>query len=445
MLQYLLKRIALFIPTLLLLSLLVFGLSKMSTGDPIQVLLEDFKSNQSTINVEQENKIIQEIKVKYGLDKPAFYFAIRRSSDIQNYCSIENPRTNKNFNQLAYSYGNGEKTAAFYRAILQGYVQKEKEQTLDLLVLKQDAEEIEQLLNIIDNENITSAWLDLKNNKTRYANYIPHVQWNGFNNQYHQWLTNVLKGNLGQSYFDNKPIATKIKDALEWTLILSLISIFVALLIAIPAGVYAATHENSKTDQFLSKLFFVFYSIPNFWLASLLLVFFTSNEYFNWFPGYGVGDISNANSLWEIILIRVQHLFLPVFIWTYGSIAFVFKQVRNSMIQQWNSDYVKTAKAKGLKQQTIVWKHAFRNASFPLITIVGNILPAIFSGSFIIEYIFSIPGMGMLTIQAFNTRDYPVLFSIILIMGFLTVLGLLITDVLYAWNDPRIKLKKSFN
>ena len=126
MLQYLLKRIALFIPTLLLLSLLVFGLSKMSTGDPIQVLLEDFKSNQSTINVEQENKIIQEIKVKYGLDKPAFYFAIRRSSDIQNYCSIENPRTNKNFNQLAYSYGNGEKTAAFYRAILQGYVQRWK-------------------------------------------------------------------------------------------------------------------------------------------------------------------------------------------------------------------------------------------------------------------------------------------------------------------------------
>lgn len=113
------------------------------------------------------------------------------------------------------------------------------------------------------------------------------------------------------------------------------------------------------------------------------------------------------------------------------------------MIKEHSSDYIRTAKAKGLTSKSILWIHAFKNASFPIITIIGALLPAVFSGSFVVEYLFSIPGMGMLTIESFSSRDYPVIFSILMIMGILTMVGLLIADILYAWNDPRIRIQKS--
>ena len=436
MLTYLIKRLIRFIPSLVVLSLLIFGLSRLSPGDPVQSLLEEIRSNGKEYSLEQESELIRNLKHELGIDIPPFYFDLSRKTNIENYVSIENPLIRANFNTLAYEYDNALLAVQYYKNIVQNEQYK-------VLLLSSKPEEIESIIQSFDSRELEDSWNALKNNNSFINNYISVFRWNGFNNQYHVWISNFIQGDFGTSYFDKKPIDAKIGQALPWTIILSLISILLALAIAIPTGVYAAINKDSMADRMLNRFFFGLYSIPNFWLASLLIVFFTNPEHFNWFPSYGIGDLDSNDSIFQIIFTRMYHLVLPIIVWTYGSIAFVFRQVRSSMIKQLESEYIKTAVAKGLSLREIVWKHAFKNASFPLITIIGTAIPAVFSGSFVVEYIFSIPGMGMLTIQSFTARDYPVVFSILMLMGVLTIIGLLIADILYAWNDPRIKLNQN--
>jgi peptide/nickel transport system permease protein len=435
MLVYLFKRLSRIISSLLILSLLIFGLSRLSPGDPIQNLLEEIQSNGKSYSIEQEAELIQNFKKNLGLDVPPFYFSLNRNSYIGNYLDISNPLIKANFNELAYQYGQGALTSNYYFEI------KRNQEFSSLLYLNNETV-IDSIINSYNSIVLLESWNTLKNNSSRINNYLPYFYWNGLKNQYHVWILNFIHGEFGQSYFDNKPISQKLGTALPWTLSLSLISILLALIIAIPTGVYAAIHKNTFKDKILNKTFFAFYSLPNFWLASLLVVFFTNPDHLNWFPSYGLGDISVNNSFFQSLSTRIHHLILPIIVWTYGSIAFIFRQVRSSMIVELESEYVKTALAKGLPFRTIVWKHAFKNASFPLITIIGSAVPAVFSGSFVVEYIFSIPGMGMLTIQSFTARDYPVIFSILMLMGVLTILGLFLADLLYTYNDPRIKLTK---
>lgn len=436
MLNYLFKRLIQFVPSLVVLSLLIFGLSRLSPGDPVQSLLEEIQSNGKEYSLKQESELIRNLKHELGIDIPPFYFSLSRKTNIEHYISIGNPQIRANFNELAYKYGTAELAVKYYKKII-------KHEQYKVLLLIDKPEEIEPIIQSLNSKELENSWNALKNNHSFINNYIPLFRWNGFNNQYHVWISNFVQGDFGKSYFDKKPIDVKIGQALPWTIVLSLISILLALAIAIPTGVYAAIHKGSKIDRILNKFFFGLYSIPNFWLASILIVFFTNPEYFNWFPSYGIGDIDSNDSIFQIIFTRIHHLVLPIIVWTYGSLAFVFRQVRSSMIKQLESEYVKTAIAKGLSLRKIVWKHAFKNASFPLITIIGTAIPAVFSGSFVVEYIFSIPGMGMLTIQSFAARDYPVVFSILMLMGMLTIIGLLIADILYAWNDPRIKLNQN--
>lgn len=438
MLGFVLKRLFRFIPSLIALSLLIFGLSRLSPGDPVLNALEEFQNSGRTLRTEQETKLIQELKKELGLDNPAFYFSLNRQSDISNYIGIENPSVKANFNELSYRYASGELASIYFQTIVN------QDKNKHLLTLN-NAKQIEVVLESIQSPEINKAWQNLKNNESKRSNYTPAFKWNGLNNQYHNWIGNFIQGDFGISFFDKKPITAKISQALPWTIILSLISIVLALAIAIPTGVYAAIHKDSRADKTLNRIFFGFFAIPNFWLASILVVFFTNPEHFNWFPSYGTGEINSDTSTLQLIGTRIHHLALPIIVWTYGSIAFVFRQVRSSMIKQLESEYIRTAMAKGLAFKTIVWKHAFKNASFPLITIIGAAIPAVFSGSFVVEYIFSIPGMGMLTIQSFTTRDFPVIFSVLMLMGAFTIIGLLIADILYAWNDPKIRFNQSKN
>jgi len=155
-----------------------------------------------------------------------------------------------------------------------------------------------------------------------------------------------------------------------------------------------------------------------------------------------VGDVTSDMSWWEVFTERVIHMILPVFCLTYGSLAYLSRQMRGGILGVFRQDYIRTARAKGVSENKIVWKHAFRNSLIPMITIFASLFPAAISGSFIIENIYSIPGMGQLAYLALVGRDYPIVFAVMMFSAFLTLVGTLVSDILYALVDPRISFDK---
>lgn len=260
--------------------------------------------------------------------------------------------------------------------------------------------------------------------------------------QYLLWVKRVFTFDFGRSYKDHRNVWDKIAERLPITIQLNVISIFLVYLIAIPCGVFSATHPGTFTDRVLTLFFFFLYSLPNFWVAVLLMMFLGGGDFWDVFPVYGISSIGAEH--WSTLAWlgnRLWHLVLPVVCLTYGGLAYLSRLARANMLEVIREDYVKTARAKGLSERVVIYKHAFRNALLPIVTLLAFLLPSMFGGSVIIESIFSIPGMGQLGFEAVLSRDYPVIMAITTISAFLTLIGLLLSDILYAALDPRIKLE----
>jgi len=260
--------------------------------------------------------------------------------------------------------------------------------------------------------------------------------------QYILWVKRIFTLDFGFSYKDHRNVWDKIAERLPITIQLNIISIFLVYLIAIPCGIYSSTHEGSFADKILTLGFFFLYSLPSFWVAMLLIMLLGGGDFWDIFPVYGISSIgSETMSLLPWLLDRMWHLVLPIACLTYGGLAYLSRLTRASMLEVIREDYVRTARAKGLSERVVIFKHAFRNALLPLITLLAFLLPSMFGGSVIIETIFSVPGMGQLGFEAVLSRDYPVIMAITAISALLTLIGLLISDILYAALDPRIKLE----
>lgn len=193
-------------------------------------------------------------------------------------------------------------------------------------------------------------------------------------------------------------------------------------------------------DQMLTTILFILYSIPSFWVATLAIVFLCGGDYFDIFPPYGVGG--EGDTAWAKFTDRAYHLFLPLLCMTYGSFAYLSRQMRGGMINVLNQDYIRTARAKGLPENKVVWKHAIRNSLLPIITIFASVFPAMISGSIALEIIFSIPGMGKTAYEAVVARNYPIVYTVMMFSTILTLVGYLVSDILYAIVDPRISYSK---
>jgi peptide/nickel transport system permease protein len=260
--------------------------------------------------------------------------------------------------------------------------------------------------------------------------------------QYLLWVKRVFTLDFGTSYKDHRRVWDKIAERLPITIQLNLISIFLVYLIAIPCGVYSATHSGSLPDRVLTLVFFFLYSLPSFWVAVLLIMLLGGGDFWDIFPVYGISSIeADRWPFFRWLVDRLWHLMLPVSCLTYGGLAYLSRLARADMLEVIREDYVRTARAKGLSERTVIFKHAFRNALLPIVTLLAFLLPGMFGGSVIIESIFSIPGMGQLGFEAVLSRDYPLIMAITTISALLTLVGLLLSDILYAALDPRIKLE----
>jgi peptide/nickel transport system permease protein len=258
--------------------------------------------------------------------------------------------------------------------------------------------------------------------------------------RYVNWLGNLVHGDLGVSMYNRLPVADRIWAAIPNTLVLAVSALSIALLVAVPLGIYSAVRHRSTFDHAATVGAVAMYAMPDFWLALLLVALFAL-KFKEWgFPSLPVGGMTNARGGGDL-LDRIQHLLLPVAALAMIQIGGWSAFIRSSMLETLRMDYVRTADSKGLSRRTVLYVHALKNAFLPLVTIVGLALPGLLGGALIIETIFAWPGMGRLTYEAVGRRDYTMIMATTLMFSVLTMVSNLIADVLYATLDPRIRLE----
>lgn len=270
--------------------------------------------------------------------------------------------------------------------------------------------------------------------------------------RYLLWVGDLATFDLGKSFAQGRPaVMTRIRERLGVTVILNLIAFFIIYAVAIPIGILAGARQFSLYDRLSSIIVFMLYSLPSFWIASLLINFVTGESSINGFMRSITPFQYFFPSIWEsepwieqgvdtgsYVLGWVRTGALPVLCMTYAGFAFLSRQMRASLLEVIRQDYIRTARAKGLSERTVILKHAVRNSLIPIVTLFGTLLPAMIAGSVIVEAVFSIKGMGQLFFDAINTRDYPIVMGEVFLTSLLTMAGVLISDILYVFVNPTI-------
>ncbi|MCU0328276.1 MAG: ABC transporter permease [Chitinophagales bacterium] len=490
MFKYIIKRIVYFFPTLIIISLLTFGLSKITPGDPVKLALGNKdnggEAGQSMEKMANEKAYLDKAE-NLGLNLPNFYVSLVSSGAPDTLHHYVKRSDKELLEKFIAQYGNWPKIEEYFSQIKKleyslfdvavndsnFEAMKNVRQLVNLLYLEDKDKHITTILTKINQytqapgmhkikgsfDAVNEAYLLMKSQATPYKNYIPKLIWYGSKNQYHRWIfgdapwfgsekksyetEGFIRGDFGNSYLDSRPISSKLKEAIPYTLALNIIALIFSYLISIPVGVWSARNKDNKSDKVASVVLFMMNSLPAFWVGTMLVVFVTNSEYgMDWFPTHGPGEVSDDMGFFESFGIRLYHMALPSFCMIYGGIAYLSRQMRGGMLNVLKQDYIRTARAKGNPENVVIWKHAFKNSLIPIITLLASIFPSMIAGSFAIEFIFSIPGMGKLTLEALTARDFPMIFTVMLISAVLTLIGNLVADILYGVVDPRISFDK---
>lgn len=253
--------------------------------------------------------------------------------------------------------------------------------------------------------------------------------------QYFVWLQQVLTGNLGYSTSSFQPVSEMILSHLGPTLLLMVTALILSLIIALPLGIWSATHPYTKRDYALVTLSFFGTGIPSFFLALVLIWVFT--VLLGWLPSSGMMTLGTGGGFLDVL----AHMVMPVTVLTVYYSGVNLRYIRSAMLEVSQQDYLRTARAKGIGEGRVIWKHGLRNTLLTVITVVGMEIPMLFSGSVVVEQVFSWPGLGLMTMSAISSRDYPVIMGVCLMTAVIVVLVNLLTDILYALANPMVELK----
>jgi len=262
--------------------------------------------------------------------------------------------------------------------------------------------------------------------------------------QYVQWMGSFLTGDFGYSLSQMRPISDILPGVIWNTLQLTILTLFLIFLIGMLIGIVQAVRQYSRLDNSLTFVALFFYSMPSFWFGlMLILVFSLMASQWGWpvvLPASGITSVDyEFFSIWEKMIDRLRHLILPATALAIGAAASIARYMRSSMLEVIHMDYIRTARAKGLSEWTVIFRHGLRNAMIPIVTLFGLSLPYLLSGAVLIEIVFAWPGMGRLSVDAIFQRDYPLVMATSFIFAVMVVIGNLVADVLYAVVDPRIR------
>jgi peptide/nickel transport system permease protein len=255
--------------------------------------------------------------------------------------------------------------------------------------------------------------------------------------QYAKWLNELVHGNLGYSFTNRRPVTERIGERIGPTLILTFSALLLSYLIAIPIGVLSAVRQYSILDYISTIFSFLGISVPSFFFGLLMIYFFALR--IDLFPTGGMETIGAPSTLLD----RLSHLVLPTVVLSLQNTGIVMRYTRSGMLEVIHQDYIRTARAKGLGERLIIYRHAIRNALIPVITLAGVQLPFLLGGAIITEQIYNWPGMGRLAVEAISQRDYPTIMGINLLAAVMVIFGNLFADVMYGVVDPRIRREES--
>ena len=273
-----------------------------------------------------------------------------------------------------------------------------------------------------------------------YAMYgLGDDSFSGILNGYFTWLKALARFDLGTSFVYGIPVARVIVEHMGISFAIALIATIFEFMIAIPLGITAATHQYSLRDYIVTILVMIGISLPSFFFGNMLKDLFALK--LGWFPASGLVNATVSYQGAELLLDYIRHLVIPITTIVILSIGARMRMTRTNMLEVMNSDYIRTARAKGLKESKVINKHAFRNTLIPLVTSLAGLLPSLFSGAIITEQVFDLPGIGNIALDAMNRGDIPFIMGYNMFLALLSVLGVLLADLMYAVVDPRVKLE----
>lgn len=257
---------------------------------------------------------------------------------------------------------------------------------------------------------------------------------------YFNWLGNVCRLDFGKSFTNQREVLTEVfdPDKLGTSFLIAAVATVFEFLIAIPLGITAATHQYSIRDYVVTVLVLIGVSLPSFFFGQMLKDIFANK--LGWLPPSGTGDKTQTLVGLAAVNDYIRHMILPILTVVILSIGSRMRMTRTNMLEVLNSDYIRTARAKGLKEGTVIYKHAFRNTMIPLVTSLAGLIPSLFSGAMITETVFDLPGIGKYALDAMTTGNIPVIMTYNMFLAFLSVVGVLLADLMYAVVDPRVKL-----
>ncbi len=291
-------------------------------------------------------------------------------------------------------------------------------------------------------QNGTMTEADLEAYKSLYG--LGDNSFAGIMGGYFKWLGNLCKGDLGTSWKYEQPVTTVISDYMWISFGIAIIATVLQFLIAIPLGITSATHQYSARDYIVTILTMIGISLPTYFFGAILIKLFAVD--LGWFPTSGLNSSTifpdTFGGWWAKLGDTIHHLILPIFCTVILSIGGLMRYTRTNMLEVLNADYIRTARAKGLSEKKVIYKHAFRNTLIPIVTLLAGILPSLFGGMMITEQVFGIPGIGNKAYAALQAVDIPFVMGYNMFLAVLSVLGTLFSDIMYSVVDPRVKLGK---
>ena len=449
MIKYILKRLGLSLIVLFGVSVIIYFLVRLMPADYLETKFSASIA-QGTITIEQ----VDEFKKQYGLYMPEAYLdLVLPAEEYSDLVFTKDAKTKKyeDFKDIPLDQTKNEEQKKKAINEYLGGTYTSADGKLSLLINAKDAS-----WTVVD--NATEKTLDY-GSFSADVNFITYTYGSdistssieyreaGFFDKfvavlggYFSWLGNMLRGDLGDSFIHNKPVATVISEHMWISFFISLVALVFQFAIAISLGIISATRQYSVTDYTVTVITMIGISLPSFFFAALLIKVFSS--WLGWFPASGLVSGGGSSEGIAYFLDMLHHLALPMIVLIVLSIGGLMRYTRTNMLEVLNSDYIRTARSKGLSEKKVIYVHAFRNTMIPLMTLLAGILPSLFGGAMITEEVFAINGIGRLAYQALQQGDVPFIMGYNMFLAVLTVIGTLFSDLMYAVVDPRVKLAR---
>ena len=480
MLNYVIKRLLLMVPTFAAISLVIFVVLNFAPGTPGAQMSTGEAGGQDASTAGEQRESYRIFKEQFNLDKPVLFNTrydlgqpeietelkaiLNESGDVPPARRIEAQEDIENWGRYAVPGLIGvlsdtsatPKMRALASQRLTFNAQKQNKNIYKKDLTDAERAEIKSIAKANSKvrnwsfkadatpeemTSVTTTWLRWQESTAEDWHYSfgERVEIFLFDTRFSKYWGNLARLNFGVSHVDKRPVLKKVLSKLKYSITLSFSSVLIIYAISLPLGIWSSIRQNTMADRVVTTVLFMMYSLPSFFVAVFLLNLLTRGTPLQVFPTSGFESLDTSQmTLLEYLKDVGWHITLPIFCGSYAALAALSRYARSGLLDVIRSDYVRTARAKGLPESVVILKHAARNGMIPILTLLASLLPTLIGGSVIIEVVFGIPGMGSFLFESINLRDYNAVMAVLLISSALTLVGMLISDLSYALVDPRI-------